>query len=212
MSDQSHKLAKWGIITTILVALIGAGTSLYMHFDDKALKIEELSEKSIKDDEKKGASVSIKKVQLTPVDFDIPSSFFIEIENSHLKMAKDITLVVDFGESKIEKCAFRPNDKSNYEQNGDSYVLKIKLKELMKNESFYVNCHMSSPLFKKIILSASNVSIDKQLTWTSFKEQEKNPSSTSGLMILFSILGGILVVYLFIVLLRVLNRLLGMEW
>lgn len=189
MSEKSNKLTKVGIIATVLVGLVTAGVTLYTHFDSQALVAEPTISKGAEPtDENKSANVSIKEVLLTPVDFEIPSSFYLELENGGLLVARDIQVVIDFGESKVETCAFRPNDKSNMEVNGDEYVVKIDIKELMKNESFYVNCLTSSPMFKKILVGGGNIGIDKELTWTSYKEQ-RSGGELSGWRLLLSMFG-----------------------
>lgn len=194
---------------TIIAALIGAAVTLYTHYDTEQIKVEQLPTEN--EDKKATASVTIKQIQLTPVDFDIPSSFYIEIENGGMLEAKDIAVLVDFGEAKIEKCSVKPNDKSNIKLNGDEYIFKLKAAELLKNESLYVNCLVSAPLFKKILVTSGNVGFGKELTYASYKAQlEKEP--TNGWYVLFSILGGLFCIYIFLVIIRFINNLLGLSW
>lgn len=210
MSEQTHKLTKFGIWATIIAALIGAAATLYTHYDTKDLKVEQQANEEQKD-KKETAALTIKKVQLTPVDFDIPSSFYVEIENGGTLEANDLTVLIDFGESKIEKCSVKPNDQSNLQQNGDAYIYKLGIKELLKNESIYINCHTSLPVFKKILITGGNVGYDKELTYASYKSQlEQEP--TSGWYTFFSILAGIFCVYIFLVIIRGINSILGLSW
>ena len=211
MSEQSKKYAKFGIWATLLAAVIGGVITLYTHFDSKGLKVEEIPSKTEGKVNKDSASISIKEVQLTPVDFDIPSSFYIEIENGPHRVASDINVLIDFGEAKIEKYSVKPNDKSNITINGDEYILKLKINELLKNESVYVNCLISLPAFKKILVTGGNISIDQELTFASYKSQRES-EPTSGWYVFFSILGGIFCIYIFLVLIRGINSLLGLSW
>jgi len=211
LSENAHKYATWGVWATVIAAVIGGAITLYTHFDSKGLKVEQIPSQTQTTDTKESASVTIAKIQLTPVDFDIPSSFYIEIENSYLRVAKDINVLIDFGEAKIEKCSVKPDDKSNITINGDEYILKLKAKELLKNESLYVNCLISLPAFKKILVTGGNISIDKELTYASYKSQlEEEP--TSGWSNFFSFLAAIFCIYIFLVIIRGINSLLGLSW
>lgn len=210
MDEKAHKLAKYGIYATIIAAIIGAAATLFIYFDSKDIKTETVK-KGSEEKNSSSASVLIKKIQLTPVAFDIPSSFYLEIESGPYAKAKNISVIVDFGEAEIKTCSFRPNDKSNITNNGDKFVLKLNLKELAKNESFYIHCHISAPAFKKILISGGNISISSELTFASFKDQEKD-GKISGWAIFFSILAGLLIIYLFLVFIRFLNRLFKMQW
>ncbi len=131
---MTEQVYKYGVWATIIAAIISGAVALYIHFDSKSLKVEQIPSKTESQDKKNGASVSIANIQLTPVAFDIPSSFYIEIENGFLTTAKDLNVLIDFGEAKIDKCSVKPNDLSNIETNRDPYVLKLKVKELLKNE------------------------------------------------------------------------------
>jgi hypothetical protein len=211
LSEQSHKYAKYGIWATIVAALVGGGISLYTHFDSKGLKVEQIQSKEESKNQTQTSSVKIKDIHVTPVDFDIPSSFYLEIENGkHLK-ATDVSVLVDFGEAKIDKCSIKPNDQSNIKQNGDEYILKVKVNELLKNESIYINCLTSIPAFKKVLISGGNIGIDQELTYTSYKKQlEAEPSS--GWYNFFSFLGGLFSIYIFLVVIRGINSMLGLRW
>lgn len=210
MDNKTHNLARYGIYATIFAAIIGAGVAFYIHNDSKNYKTENASSKSSK---KVGnsAQVSIKKIQLTPVAFDIPSSFYIEFESGPHAKASNVTIIIDFGESEIQQCSFRPNDKSNMASSGDKYILKLKLKELVRNESFYIHCNLSVPVFKKILTSGENISIDSELTFASFKEQEEG-GFTGPWSKFFSILAAIFIVYLFVVFIRLFNRKFNIDW
>jgi hypothetical protein len=211
LSEQSHKYAKYGIWATIIAALVGGGISLYTHFDSKGLKVEQVQSKVESANKVQTSSVKIIDIHVTPVDFDIPSSFYLEIENGkHLK-AKDVSILVDFGEAKIDKCSIKPNDQSNISKNGDEYILKVEVKELLKNESIYINCLTSIPAFKKVLISGGNIGIDQELTYTSYKKQlEAEPSS--GWYNFFSFLGAIFSIYIFLVIIRGINSMLGIRW
>ncbi len=212
MSEQSHRYAKYGIWATLIAALIGGAITLFTHFDSKGLKVEQIPSSSEESqDKKKTSSVKIKHVQLTPVDFDIPSSFYLEVENGQHLVAEKITVLIDFGEAEIDRCSIKPNDQSNIKQNGDNFILKLQINELLKNESLYINCLTSLPAFKKVLISGGNIGIDQELTYASYKEQlEAEPSS--GWATFFSILGGLFCVYLFLVIIRGINSVLGLSW
>ncbi len=138
MTEQSHKYAKYGVLATLLAAIIGGAITLYTHFDSKGLQVDEIPSSVEQKDRKETASLSIKDVQLTPVDFDIPSSFYIEIENGPHRVAKNIDVVIDFGEAKIEKCSVKPNDQSNISINLLSTKFSSKLSP--KNLLTTTNC------------------------------------------------------------------------
>ena len=211
MSEQHHKYAKYGIVATLFAAIIGGAITLYIHFDSKGLKVDKTPSTSESKNNIESASITIKEVQLTPVDFDIPSSFYLEIENGPHYIAKNISVVIDFGEAKIEKCSIKPNDQSNIKVNGDEYIFKLKITELLKNESLYINCLIPLPVFKKILVTGGNVSIDKELTFASFKAQREE-TPTSGWYKFFSALAALFCIYLFLVIVRGINSFLGLSW
>lgn len=182
---------KWSIWTTIIVAVISGAIALYTHFDSKE-ESNQITSKPQDSDKKETTSIHIEEIQLTPVDFDIPSSFYIEISNNW-RLANDITVLIDFGKAKTEECAIKPNDELNISISGDEYILKVKVKELLKNESLYIYCLISLPAFKKIIVSGGNLTQEKIKTFSEYRSQEDfEPNAYWS--ILLSIIGTLLLV------------------
>jgi len=42
LSEQSHKYAKYGVLATLLAAIIGGAITLYTHFDSMGLQVDEI--------------------------------------------------------------------------------------------------------------------------------------------------------------------------
>ncbi len=208
MTEQASKSAKYIAIGAIIAALITGGVALFIHFDTKRDVSFSESVKSIKENKKENetedTNVKIQEVFLTPVSFDIPATFFLKIVNTGLNDAKDFTLLMDFGAAKIEKFSIKPLNAISDTPVEEIGIKKLKIKNLLKDEAFYVSCFLSLPTFEKIVISGGNLSTQETLTFTSYRNRkEKSEAFWPVIVVLFGIPLGI---YFMIVLMTLLNR------
>jgi len=202
------------IIATIIAAVITAGVSLFIYFDKKkeGLKVVETKnvQKQTKGEDGKplpSPSLNFAEVFVTPIDTNIPSSFYAEISNSGTESAKDFFVKIDFGESTPEKCEWVPPEIARLSSGTNSSIQSWNVSELMKNQSIYIVCSTNSPFFKSITVGGGNVEYDKQLTYTSYKEQREGESTSFYERLFKFILGALAGIFLFYLFLRLMKSL-----
>ena len=202
------------IIATILAALITGAVSLYIYFNDKndGLKVTETENPQTKtrDDKEKTLPtphIKFAEVFVTPIDTQIPSSFYAEISNSGNEAAKDIFVSIDFGESTPEKCEVKSPGKVDSATEAGATIQRWDINELPINQSIYIVCMTNSPFFKSISVGGGNLENDKRLSYASYKAQreEKSVSFYEGL--LKFILGALAAIFLFYLFLRLMRSL-----
>lgn len=99
--------------------------------------------------------IEIENVHVTPVAFDIPSSFYAEITNSSpYAEANEVVVIIDFGKAKIEQCATRP---TNLSRGGGSYIFELHVGKILPKHTVSINCHISLPVFDKILVNGKNI-------------------------------------------------------
>ena len=203
------------IISTIVAALITAGVSLYVYFDGKKdgfATSESVNQDKLnsEEDEKVTPSprISFTEVFVTPINTQVPSSFFAELTNSGNEAAIDFNVSVDFGEATPEKCELVSGNGVS-ESNSDPSVIKSwKVSELAVKQSLYVVCSLNAPFFKTISVNGGNLENDVQLTFSSYKKQKEEKPITffEGLLrVVISVLSAILLFYFFLRLMRTLG-------
>ena len=152
------------------------------------------------------AYIRIENVHVTPVDFDIASSFYAEIANTSSNTeANGVSAMVDFGKAKIERCETKPKDLS---RNEDIYILELNIGKILPKQTIYINCHISAPFFEKILVTGKNISYPKTFT------QDQIETATQSIQVEVNPLGaflGLLGCISAIFVLLVLRRILGGE-
>ncbi len=201
---KNHKIAWFGVLATLIIGLIGAGITLYTHFDkDVGLRTEEIKRetKESKSEERTSITVSIAEVFVTPIDTKMPSSFYVELKNTSLECAKNINLTVDFGESKPIAYEWVPiNNGKLISAEGES-IQTIVISELKPNQSFYLTCNLSAPYFKSIIVDGGNLTINKKLTYQKYREQREGKGvSFYGVLWRALLIGLLVLLFIFLLL------------
>jgi hypothetical protein len=200
------------IIATLFVGVLSAAVALFIHFDgpSEGLMTKDTKNEQANNDEKKvepTPSLNFAKVFVTPVDTEMPSSFYMEISNTGSAPAKDFKINIDFGESKSEKCEFLPSEIVKNKTDEASVIKSISISELPKKQSLYVVCATNSPLFKSITVGGGNVEYDKQLTFEGYKEQLNGESISFYEGLLRTILGALAGIFLFYLFFRLMGTL-----
>ena len=200
------------IIATIVAAFITGAVSLFIYFNDKnnGLKITETEkpQKQIKDSKEKSLStpnIKFTEVFVTPIDTQIPSTFYAEISNSGNGAAKGFFISIDFGESTPEKCEVRSPTKIDSTNEVGDTIQRWNISELPINQSIYIVCMTNSPFFKSLSVGGGNLMNDKLLTYSSYKEQREEKSVSFYEGVLRFILGALAVIFLFFLFLRLMR-------
>ncbi|WP_281649210.1 hypothetical protein [Parendozoicomonas sp. Alg238-R29] len=204
------KIAKYGLFGAILAAIITAGATLYIHYDKKELKKEEV-EKATQEKSKNTTSVNVKEITLPRINTELDSSFFVEFKNESYNHAKDIQFSVNFGVSEIVGCETQPINHLNKNNEFKSSFVTFTLETLHKQDSIYLYCLLSSPNFEKITVSGGNLTRTTSYQFSEYNSKNINGSS-SYLTFFKVILSGIAVVfliYLSIALLQYLHKIIA---
>jgi hypothetical protein len=205
---MEHKTAKYGLWGAIVAALITGGVALYIHNDGKSeeKKIIELEKKA--DKAKDTANLTIRNVYLPPINTSLDSIFFAEITNNSLNVAKDLRVKLDFGEASISQCEVIPGGLVNKSNTLKNSILEYSINELERNDSFYIYCFISHPIFKSLLITGSNLFSDEYLTYKRYRPDRSNEES--GFITFFKVIASIValvfIVYFAIVGLILINR------
>ena len=167
-----HKSA---IITTIIATVITVVVSLYIHFDSPEMDvIGTVSERAKADSNEKveteSPMINIVDIFITPIDTKIPTNFFAEISNSGNETARDIQLIIDFGEATIQECEVQPKSIASPVESEALSIQSYNINELGKDTSIYLNCNINLPYFKKIWVGGGNIKFEKSLSYDAYKE------------------------------------------
>ncbi len=169
--------SKGVIFATIFVGLLSAIVTLYIHFDgdqnQSALKVEEAKNEQYEKEEEKNErtpSLDFSKVFVTPIDTKLPSSFYLEVNNSGRATAMNFILTINFGESQAHECEYVPYNVSA-DNISSGTIIRTTIKELPEKQSLYVICTTNSPIFKSISVGGGNIEVEKKLTYEKYKEQ-----------------------------------------
>lgn len=116
-------------------------------------------------------SIDIERVQLTPVDFALPSAFFVEVRNSGLGPG-DAELLIDFGPAVIDSLEYRPTGVMRITSGGrGTNAVKALVHNLSENESLYLYAFISVPRFRDITLNPIGGGLQKHLTIADVERQ-----------------------------------------
>jgi hypothetical protein len=186
---MEHKTAKYGLWGAIVAALITGGVALYIHYDGKSeeKKIIELEKKA--DKAKDTANLTIRNVYLPPINTSLDSIFFAEITNNSLNVAKDLRVKLDFGEASISQCEVIPGGLVNKSNTLKNSILEYSINELERNDSFYIYCFISHPIFKSLLITGSNLFSDEYLTYKRYRPDRSNEES--GFITFFKVIASI---------------------
>jgi hypothetical protein len=196
----------WG---TIIAAVITGAIGLYIHIDEKNENIQEVIKKEKTHEQPKDtAHLTISNVYLPPINTSLESSFFVEIENNSLNVAKDINVKINFGEASISMCETLPNNVFNGNEKFETSIISFSAGDIEKDDQFYVYCLISQPIFKSILVTGPNLFRN-----TEYKYKERINVSTSdsnGFLTFFKVISTIVALifigYFTIVIISILNK------
>ncbi|WP_105255181.1 hypothetical protein [Pseudoalteromonas sp. T1lg75] len=163
---------KASIIATVAMGLIGVIVALYIHYDTPELDISgTVTEKQVEENgQKLSPTINIKELFITPVDTKIPSTFFAEITNTGSTAAQNFEILIDFGESTVEKCEFTPNSVVKVKDTEELSARILQISNLNEDTSLYLVCSTNLPYFKKLWVGGGNIGFEKSIDYDAYKE------------------------------------------
>jgi len=158
------------------------------------------------------ASIEIRNVQLSPVDFKLPNYFYFELHNNGSVPLERINLTVDLGKANLKDYEIRSSSSYNLVSGEkDSNIIKMVFDSMNPSESVYVYTLLTSANFKKIVVNSDDItntlsySIDDMA-----KDTGNSRFFSSGMItffkIIFALIVIVFVVYAVIVVISNLNR------
>lgn len=153
------------IIVLILLAIIAI--FVYKNFDfitEITFKVDRPNKETAKKDKtnkSKSADytdLEIDNLQITPIESKLPSYLFFEVRNTGRATANKINLYIDAGRAKINDFELKPLESIQIIAGGkNSNILKIVIDSLNVDETVYVYCQLSAPMFNTITLNSENL-------------------------------------------------------
>ena len=100
----------------------------------------------------------------------MPSTFYSEISNTGSAKAENFEVLIDFGESSVDKCEWTPSALVTVENAEELSVRLLQVSSLNKDTSLYVVCSINLPYFKKLWVGGGNISFEKSIDYDAYKE------------------------------------------
>lgn len=180
-------------IVTLLGALITAGVMLYIHYDtqpqsliSRILQGDEDKNKSVTEEEKRNSEtetttmIHIEKILIPPINFKLPSSFYLELRNENLHAAKNFIVTIDFGEGELKDFEYSPMiSKTVSEIDRVKNIVKLRVANLEPNESLHLYGFLTLPFFREILISSGNLRSAKKYTYKNFRNDFEGYDSRS---------------------------------
>jgi len=136
-------------------------------------KIVETKVKDKKIEKSSFVTMAIKNIQLSPVDFKLPTYFYYEILNTGSQNAYIVEMTVDLGEAVMHKFEIRSISNFNVvTADSGNNLVKVIFDSLNVNESIYCYFLLTMPSFKKINLTSPSMFSDVCYTYDNFQEQD----------------------------------------
>ena len=174
MESKSAKYAFWGVI---IAALITGAIGLYVHLDGKNEQKRIIEQKKEADKSKDTANLTISNVQVPPINTSQNSSFFAEIENNSLNIAKDVTVRINFGESSVTSCETLPENFFKGHEGLETSIVTFSAGDIQKKDKLYVYCMISSPVFDSILITGANLFSNEKFEFKELKTKVSSESS-----------------------------------
>lgn len=119
--------------------------------------------------------LEIDNLQITPIDSKLPSYLYFEVKNTGRETANKINLHIDVGRAKINDFELRPAESLHVMAGGkDSNILKILIDSMNVDETVYVYCQLSAPVFNAITLNSENLLSTSSLKFSDLKIGSSN--------------------------------------
>ena len=178
MDKYSEKTLNWAR-RYALVGLLGVAATLVFHLYGSQGRAIQEKEESTSLDETSGSKkpglteISISSIHVSEVAMDIPAAFELGIQvgcNTNLA-ARDINVILDFGRAEIHACDYTPKSVVANVLTEDKSHRRIKIKELLQDQKFYIRCLISSPVFNQVIINGGNIDGSATLDFKQYQEE-----------------------------------------
>jgi hypothetical protein len=159
----------------------------------------------------------ISKIEISPKVFNLPSYFYIEIENKGTRTIENLEVLIDLGRAKYEDYDYSKSlEIIPLNDTNDMSFLKFKISLIKPNQSIQIYSLQSIPVFRSIVMNASNMTFDKVYSYEEYLKSEdgsyiESSSFESFLWIMFSLVIIVFTIYFVIVGIAILNRLFKIE-
>jgi hypothetical protein len=159
----------------------------------------------------------ISKIEISPKVFNLPSYFYIEIENKGTRTIENLEVLIDLGRAKYEDYDYSKSlEIIPLNDTNDMSFLKFKISLIKPNQSIQIYSLQSIPVFRSIVMNASNMTFDKVYSYEEYLKSEDGSYIESSLFesflwIMFSLVIIVFTIYFVIVGIAILNRLFKIE-
>jgi hypothetical protein len=124
----------------------------------------------------------VQRVQLPDVDFNLPSSFVIEFQNTGLGEG-GAEIIVDLGAAVLQEYELRPSELAKPIYGGpQSSVLKIRVERLVPGERLYVYSLISAPTFRTITVTPVGNGYRNTYDFDMYKQSTQSTATDTSMM------------------------------
>ncbi|PCJ33757.1 MAG: hypothetical protein COA75_14800 [Cellvibrionales bacterium] len=205
MESKSAKYTFWG---AVLAAVISGAIGLYIHLDGQEEEKEIAIKNAAAEKSKDTARLTISNVYVPPINTLQQSSFFAQINNNSLNIAKDISVKINFGEASISSCETIPINAFKDDTSFETSIVSFSVGDIQIRDSFYIYCLLSSPIFESILVTGPNLFSNEKYIYKTTARGTINDNS--GFIKFFKVIATIVAVifigYFTIAILSLLNK------
>lgn len=158
-----------GVVGTIGVTLwVSGGPAGIAYYFQSSTSASETESKQ-NDDNGRG-SVSIQGVYVSPVNLDISSYFFMELNSSSVNRPVNFDVSIDFGNSTASVCDTTPSSVVETIDSEDNSFIRFRISRIEQSQSVYIACLLDLPYFSRILVHGDSLISDVTLDFDQYME------------------------------------------
>ena len=171
---MSERWSRRNVIATLVVGVLTCAVTVALFFfDNWAQEIGTQTVESSEPSETSLPTVSISSIHVSDVAMDVPAVFEIAIQvdgtaDSDVP-ARGIDVTLDFGRAEIQVCGYTPRGAVGENVNEDKSYRRLEVAELRQEETLYIRCLISTPVFKKVSVEGGNISRGRSIDFAEYR-------------------------------------------
>lgn len=147
----------------------------------------------------------ISRIELCPINSNLPVYFLIEFKNKGTKTLKDLTITIDLGKSEYQQFDLQGSVSNSFNvDTTEKSKINLKLPVVSENETYIFYALLSLPVFKSILINGANLTFAKEYSYEEYLSSEVEKTTLlDGFIIFLVVLISIVLIVLAFYFLRI---------
>ena len=157
---MSERWSRRNVIATIVIGLLTCTVTVALFFlDGWNHEIGTQTAKPSDTQETSLPTVSISSIHLSEIAMNVPAAFEmgIEVGGTSDLSAEGMHVILDFGRAEVQICGYSLTGAVRDVVRDDKSYRKFEVSQLRQEETLYIRCLLSTPVFKKIAIEGGNI-------------------------------------------------------